>query len=192
MQEPEAQNEISYQEPMNNEAPELIEEPQVAVEQEVLAPSEIAQETQTTSEEVSEPVAETETVTEQAVEEQQPQVGEAPAPTPIQKVETQPKAEKPQDIATKIAGVVSQKQEYASPPDYSVLGRGLVYNCVGKHWACVDRQQYFECRDNMVWSEQNQKSPECVIRNVYANYEDCKTIQIHYINMAEPTDFCGE
>jgi hypothetical protein len=30
--------------------------------------------------------------------------------------------------------------------NYQVLGRGLVYNCRGKFWACIDKQNYINCR----------------------------------------------
>ncbi len=75
-------------------------------------------------------------------------------------------------------------------PDYSTKGRGLVYNCTGKHWACIDRPGFLNCKEHMRWSEENKKSPECVIKNVYASEEDCSIVQLNYINTNEPTDFC--
>ena len=75
-------------------------------------------------------------------------------------------------------------------PDYAVKGRGLVYNCTGKHWACIDRAGFLACREHMKWSEENKKSPECVVKNVYTSEDDCGVVQLHYVNTNEPTDFC--
>ncbi|TNF26876.1 MAG: hypothetical protein EP319_12930 [Deltaproteobacteria bacterium] len=94
---------------------------------------------------------------------------------------------KDQNLEDKIA---PPKMEYIEPPDYESLGRGLVYNCKGKHWACVDKRSYFKCRDNQKWSKENGKSPECVTRPVYASYEDCRTIQKYYVNTSFKVDFC--
>ncbi len=94
---------------------------------------------------------------------------------------------KDQNLEDKIA---PPKMEYVEPPDYESLGRGLVYNCKGKHWACVDKRSYFKCRDNQKWSKENTKAPECVTRPVYASYEDCRTIQKYYVNTSFKVDFC--
>ncbi len=80
--------------------------------------------------------------------------------------------------------------EYTSPPNYQRLGRGLIYNCDGKHWACVDKFSYFQCRENQVWNERHQRPHECVTRSVYASSKDCTTVQKHYINTVADTDFC--
>ena len=80
--------------------------------------------------------------------------------------------------------------EYTPPPNFERRGRGLVYNCAGKHWACVDKFSYFQCRENQVWNERNQKSHECMIRNVYASIKDCITVQTHSVSTAADTSFC--
>jgi hypothetical protein len=85
---------------------------------------------------------------------------------------------------------IDPKMEYVSPPNYKRLGRGLIYNCIGKHWACVDKFSYFQCLENKKWSTTNSKNPECVTQNVYATDEDCAVVQTHYINTREATDFC--
>ncbi|MFT6068381.1 MAG: hypothetical protein ACJAT2_000148 [Bacteriovoracaceae bacterium] len=90
-----------------------------------------------------------------------------------------------------MASMIEKKTEYISPPNYERSGRGLVYNCVAKHWACVDKFSYLTCRENTKWSTENSKAPECVTKNVYATLEDCVTIQKHYIEKSEPTDFCN-
>ncbi|MEK6623454.1 MAG: hypothetical protein AABY86_00705, partial [Bdellovibrionota bacterium] len=81
--------------------------------------------------------------------------------------------------------------EYVAPPTYEELGRGLVYNCKGKHWACINKDAYFLCRDNMKWNSSHSKSKECATINVYATNEDCEQIQLHNINTREKTDFCN-
>lgn|GEM_PF-1437243 len=86
---------------------------------------------------------------------------------------------------------IDRKMEYVEPPNYKRIGRGLVYNCTGGHWACVDKFSYFQCRENTKWSQVNNKGPECVVKNVYASDKDCGIIQLHYININEPTEFCN-
>lgn len=81
--------------------------------------------------------------------------------------------------------------EYVSPPDFGTLGRGLVYNCKGKHWACVDKDSFLKCRQNEVWQKNHGKLPECAARNVYSSIDDCKIVQTHNINVAVSTDFCN-
>ncbi len=83
-----------------------------------------------------------------------------------------------------------KEQEYVAPPTYEELGRGLVYNCKGKHWACINKDAYFKCRDNLKWNTAHSKPIECSTVNVYATNEDCELIQIHNINTREKTDFC--
>ena len=84
----------------------------------------------------------------------------------------------------------TMKFKYINPPSYETLGRGLVYNCKGKHWACVNKDAYFTCRDNMQWNIIHKTAHECIIANVYATEQDCKLIQLHNINTREKTDFC--
>jgi hypothetical protein len=96
----------------------------------------------------------------------------------------------PSSMIGAITQKIESKLEQVDPPDYLNTGRGLVYNCNGRHWACLERESYFQCRDHMLWSKQEEKAPGCVVRDVYATVEDCRIVQIHYINTTEPTDFC--
>lgn len=89
-----------------------------------------------------------------------------------------------------IEKVVKEKLEYQEPPNYLETGRGLVYNCAGRHWACVDQTSYIDCKKNNDWSKQNEKEPECYPSNVYGSFKDCRTIQIYNINTITETDFC--
>ncbi len=86
--------------------------------------------------------------------------------------------------------LMEEDMDYVAPPNYKRLGRGLVYNCIDKHWACVDKFAYFQCRENFKYNKGHKKKAECVVKNVYASVEDCSVIQTHYINMGEPTGFC--
>ncbi|MBT7767119.1 MAG: hypothetical protein HN730_08180, partial [Bdellovibrionales bacterium] len=109
-----------------------------------------------------------------------------------------------QDISAKIGKIVSQIDDTAqikvdlqkkiysqtAPPAYTKTGRGLVYNCVGQHWACVNKNTYIKCRGNMMWNKQGRKLPECITRNVYRNKQDCFTVQTHNINTIKNTSFC--
>jgi hypothetical protein len=109
-----------------------------------------------------------------------------------------------QDISGQIGKIVSkiddnpqmkldlQKRIYpqAEPPVYTESGRGLVYNCAGRHWACVNKDSFLKCRGNMMWNKQSRKLPECVTRNVYRSSKDCYTIQTHNINTVKNTGFC--
>lgn len=82
------------------------------------------------------------------------------------------------------------EKEYVAPPNYQRLGRGLVYNCVERHWACVNRESYLSCYGNKRWAEHQGSAPECVPANVYASDEDCRIVQAYNVNTGANTDFC--
>lgn len=86
--------------------------------------------------------------------------------------------------------VVEKAEKYVAAPDYEERGRGLVYNCVGKHWACVNRKAYFQCRKNERWQKQEGKALECHLDKTYASNEDCEKVQKYKVNMNTSTDFC--
>ncbi len=72
--------------------------------------------------------------------------------------------------------------EYVSPPNYEVLGRGLVYNCIKQHWACVDKANFFQCSKNAKWFASQSKGSECMTDAVFATIEDCNSGQLQRIN----------
>lgn len=84
------------------------------------------------------------------------------------------------------------KREYVSPPDYEYKGRGLVYNCKGKHWACVDAPSYKACEDNSAGNKFLKKAAECYPFNVYETQKGCESIQSRMVSSGAKTDFCGE
>ena len=78
------------------------------------------------------------------------------------------------------------------PPNYEILGRGLVYNCEGQHWACVDKNEYIQCGRNKEWASAKgqQRKFQCLPVNVYATNEDCRVVQLYNINMVVPPPKC--
>ena len=72
--------------------------------------------------------------------------------------------------------------EYISPPNYEALGRGLVYNCIKQHWACVNKENFFQCRANAKWFESKNKASECMTDAVFATIDDCNAGQLQRIN----------
>lgn len=85
---------------------------------------------------------------------------------------------------------VKKSVDYTAPPDYTKFGRGLVYNCRGKHWACVDRKRWFECKGNVKYTEFYGKEKECHPVNVYSSMKDCRTMQLYNVNTNVETGFC--
>jgi hypothetical protein len=79
---------------------------------------------------------------------------------------------------------------FTPPPDYERVGRGLVYNCVGGHWACVDRESFYQCVDHSKWSAANGKKPGCVKYAVYGNMGDCELAQIYHVNTLTKVPSC--
>lgn len=95
-------------------------------------------------------------------------------------------------IVAKVATDERRKSNliYVAPPEYENLGRGLVYNCLGQHWACVDKIAYTNCDKNQNWNKNNKKKIACVISEIYATEDDCRKIQVHNINTITETKFC--
>lgn len=91
---------------------------------------------------------------------------------------------------TSLSSKVETVSEYVPPPKYEILGRGLIYNCKGKHWACVDKENYQVCFKNMKWNTDNGKASECVTQNVYANEDDCGKVQRYNVSTNVETSFC--
>ncbi|EQC49524.1 hypothetical protein M899_3130 [Bacteriovorax sp. BSW11_IV] len=81
--------------------------------------------------------------------------------------------------------------DFTPAPNYEEYGKGLVYNCKDKHWACVDRKPYLQCEMNYKWSKQNGKAPDCAIEKTYADFKSCRIVQVHYINTVQPAPDCN-
>lgn len=91
---------------------------------------------------------------------------------------------KPQEID------LTKKVEFSMAPDYEDVGRTLVYNCKGGHWACVDDDSFKSCQNNYAWNKQNKKKIECYPKEVYKTTNDCSRAQTMAIDNIEKTDFC--
>jgi len=83
-----------------------------------------------------------------------------------------------------------QVTTYTNPPDYEYRGRGLVYNCAGKHWACVDGASYKTCEDNFSSTTYLKKNIECYPFNVYESVRGCESMQNRVVSSNAKTDFC--
>ncbi|MBY0515666.1 MAG: hypothetical protein K2P81_02075 [Bacteriovoracaceae bacterium] len=79
---------------------------------------------------------------------------------------------------------------YIEPPDYNNSGRGLVYNCKEKHWACVDGPSFKVCQQNNSSLKSQGKLKECYPDSVYQSEAGCAWIQKKKITSNTKTDFC--
>lgn len=79
---------------------------------------------------------------------------------------------------------------YVAPPDYENFGRGLVYNCKDKHWACVDGASYSVCQQNYGALRADGKPKECYPDSVYQTEKSCVWMQKEKITAGTKTDFC--
>jgi hypothetical protein len=84
------------------------------------------------------------------------------------------------------------KTEYVSPPNYENVGRGLVYNCTGKHWACIDGPSYKSCEENASSNKFLTKKTECYPFNVYETQSGCEKMQNRMVSSSAKTEFCSE
>mgnify|MGYP005689501129 FL=1 len=102
-----------------------------------------------------------------------------------------------------LGGADSEKQETSmaskivddvavetAPPPYDQLGRGLVYNCKDKYWACVDKPAYVTCNKNMKWNKSKGNSAECVVQAIYGSDDDCAKVQKYNVSTSQATTFC--
>lgn len=80
---------------------------------------------------------------------------------------------------------------YVNPPDYENVGRGLVYNCIGKHWACVDGPSFKICQQNNTALKNQNRSKECYPDSIYQSDSACGWVQKQKITGNAKTDFCN-
>jgi len=107
--------------------------------------------------------------------------------SPTDPISDTPKEEKPVDLKDKIV----EEDPYVEPPNYELKGRGLVYNCTDKYWACVEKEAYQKCNKNLKYNKKHSKAVECAIVNVYGSAEDCVLVQKYNISSNAATDFCN-
>ncbi|MBY0413288.1 MAG: hypothetical protein K2Q18_03950, partial [Bdellovibrionales bacterium] len=99
------------------------------------------------------------------------------------------KAEPQRD--TSMASKIVEDATETAPPAYDQLGRGLVYNCKDKYWACLNKPAYLECNKNMKWNQSKGTPSECVVQDIYNSDEDCAKIQKYNVSVSTPTPFCN-
>lgn len=99
----------------------------------------------------------------------------------LEDLEKQAKKDQPKEV----------KKEYVAPPDFEYRGRGLVYNCTGKHWACVDAPSYKTCEDNHSSTTYLKKKVECYPFNVYETVKGCESMQNRVVSSNAKTGFCN-
>lgn len=97
----------------------------------------------------------------------------------------------PNDKANNMTSKIVEDLPETPPPSYDHLGRGLVYNCKDKYWACVDKPSFVTCNKNMKFNQANGKAIECSIQAIYASDEDCAKIQKYNVSTNVDTKFCG-
>lgn len=93
--------------------------------------------------------------------------------------------------ATKEKENLIQALSPVAAPEYEIIGRGLVYNCAGKHWACIDSVSFKTCQQNYSWNSQKNKEIECYPLDNYDTMEDCAAVQQYKIDSVTDTKFCN-
>ena len=99
--------------------------------------------------------------------------------------------EKSEAIENKMTAKITEELVETPAPNYEQVGRGLVYNCKDKFWACVDKPAYISCNKNMKYNQKNGKTLQCSTVAIYANEDDCAKVQKYNVSVNEPTNFCG-
>lgn len=107
-------------------------------------------------------------------------------PTEQITIPSQPKDQQNNSMASKIAEEATE----TPPPAYDQVGRGLVYNCKDKYWACLNKTAYVVCNKNMKWNKSKGSAAECVVQNIYSSDEDCAKVQKYNVSTSVPTAFC--
>lgn len=75
-------------------------------------------------------------------------------------------------------------------PSYDSPGSGLVYNCRGGHWACIDADEYRKCRQNFSWNKSETIPIECYPMAFLETDFDCGTVQQEKVNSVPDLSFC--
>ena len=70
--------------------------------------------------------------------------------------------------------------------NYQATGRGLVYNCKGHHWACIDKINYTKCR-----KLSKVAGKDCVTQGVYETNEICFAAQKNHTTQNTQSNFCN-
>lgn len=69
--------------------------------------------------------------------------------------------------------------------NYKVLGRGLVYNCHQRFYACTDRDNYINCR------KLSMKNKSCSVQGVFDSNDQClKSMRTRIASKFDPNSLC--
>ena len=85
--------------------------------------------------------------------------------------------------------IIGPKKAYP-PPTYLIRGKGLVYNCLKRHWACVDKKSYFQCAYNQKSLRSQEKKPACILKDIYYSHIHCAKAQLVKIHKAITPQEC--
>jgi hypothetical protein len=115
--------------------------------------------------------------------------------SPIEEIKVPSHTESPSmtetmDEAPSMASKIVETITETPPPAYDQLGRGLVYNCKDKYWACLDKPAYVTCNKNMKWNKSKGNATQCAVSNIYASEEDCAKVQKYNVSTNASTAFC--
>jgi hypothetical protein len=91
---------------------------------------------------------------------------------------------------TKKLEKIERSSKPVDAPEYEMFGRSLVYNCVDKHWACIDSVNYKICGQNYSWNSDKGKLIECYPADNFDSAEDCAQVQQSKIDNIATTNFC--
>ena len=94
------------------------------------------------------------------------------------------------NFAQILGGIEINPQQVYDPPSYENSGRGLVYDCLKKHWVCVDKSNYFQCARNQKSNIAQGKNPDCISRDIYFSYDHCVRGQLGKIHDNMPLQEC--
>ena len=92
--------------------------------------------------------------------------------------------------ASSMASKIVEGVTETAPPSYDQIGRGLVYNCKDKYWACLDKPAYVTCNKNQKWNKSKGNAPECAVADIYSSDEDCAKVQKYNVSTNASTAFC--
>jgi hypothetical protein len=95
------------------------------------------------------------------------------------------------DNAASMSSKIPEEIPEVPAPAYDQVGRGLVYNCKDKYWACLDKPAFLNCNKNMKWNKSKGNPAECVVQDIYNTDEDCAKIQKYNVSTNVATGFCS-
>lgn len=85
---------------------------------------------------------------------------------------------------------LSFRGQNAPVVDFMRIGRGLIINCAGGHFACVDEISYNDCRLTQKINRANRVTSTCEPYNVYLTEKDCERAQYEAMEKQIASEFC--